>query len=323
MTETGDERHEAKLQQLIREEPLPRPREEFRRVQRERFLLAGSAEEASRAETAPRRDSVMSTPLEELIARAPLAEPARPAFRANLERRFLELGGADLASGDGSSPQPALPRPSRLRRVVVLVLAAAAALLVTLLPREPAWQLVEVDDPKGLVLGGVPIDRSDLANLGSELSRGADLSTGETTLELELPSSIRLRIRPGTELTLAALPEMGSQDAVRLYLAQGEIFLETLEGHPRNPIRIETAESRIEVTGTAVGVLRDELGTCTCVAHGVVHIEDLKSGAVLDLGGSRTHFVFRDPAIPATTAGFDDPLLVEHTGRLVEFSPER
>ena len=311
------------LERLLRSDPLERPEARFRAAQRSRFLNARSEdppseeESASRPMQGSRTRSAMRDQIEDLIASTPLSAPADRAFRDELAERFVlgeegedhELRPVPAASGGWKE---------RLRQGAVLLVAAAAVLVVLMLPEDKAWRVLDIQGSGELALDTVPVQGAQRLALGSTLHYGATLESGDVTLDLEVPGWLRLRMLPDTEIDLAPLPE-DSDEPLWLSVARGEVFLQTYEGHPENPIHVVTDESRVVVTGTTLGVLRIEQGTCTCVAEGEVQVEDRVHGGVTAVGTEEKHFIFGPPEVPVMHVSFPERGVDGHTDALRDF----
>ncbi|HED65004.1 MAG TPA: hypothetical protein ENJ09_05550 [Planctomycetes bacterium] len=284
--------HEEEFESFLGADPRPEARKEFRDRCREAFLGAGQAgfqgaggagrESWSREGVGARTGNTVEDRLERIIAGTPRPE-ASPAFREELRGRFLSAGVPE--------PARATSPPSLLRRVIVWTAAAAAFLFVTFyLPKEQRWRVRDVRGGDRIEVAGVVYGSGDARRLGDLLSEGAAVDSLDAVIDLELSDWLRVRVLGGSEVELAALPELGGDEPLVFSLTQGEIYVKTLEGYPGNPILIETPEQRIRVTGTVLGVMRDEKGTCCCVARGSVEVEDLRaSGAEVEVRSCHSH----------------------------------
>jgi ferric-dicitrate binding protein FerR (iron transport regulator) len=270
--------------------------------------------------------------VERLLQRTPLSEPAREGFRAQLREEFLSQGaaaatpfGAPLEDRPGTASGAARRAPAgRLRRLVLAGLAVAAAVFVTfVLPGESRWQVQGMRGEGPVEIAGRRLGQTDAARLGAELSRGGTLWTFDNTLDLGVEDGLEVRVLPGTEVTLAELPAPGTLEPYRFDLARGEVFIRTKVGFTGNPVLVDSDEVHVALTGTTLGVLRDDRGTCVCVADGEVDVRD-EGGAERRVGAGQTYLVFRAGAMPPKSLDFDGPNDPEHrvhTAALVDFLP--
>lgn len=253
-----------------------------------------------------------------LVARAPAETPAAQARnRARL---------AFLSAVAETAP---LRRTRRSFRGLVLALAAAAILAVTfLLPKPERWK-VRLAGPLRFAereygLGeenqlAVALEGSGTVETGSERAR---FTLGNSSLG----SGLEVVLLAGSTLTFPTLPELDGVSAVDFSLARGEAYLSTSPSYPGNPILVRTDLADVELHGTTIGVLVDELGTCVCVADGTVRVTgpgvEGGEGAVGPRGILR---LFRDPTMGAKTEVFPEHSGpgTEHTEGLEAFLRDR
>jgi hypothetical protein len=242
------------LEELLRRAGTPAP-DPARRADARRAFLAGPAGTGSRAGAPGRIDARMAhgelDPEEEdafLDWLADLsAESPSPAVHRRARLAFLTTVAAE------APPPP--PRVSRRRHALVLALAAAAIAAVTLLlPEREHWR-ARIDGT--VLLDGREYAPGDEARLAAELAGSGTLETALAPLRL----------------TVGALPQLDGGSAIDLELAQGELFLRTSARWAGNPILVRTPVADVMLTGTTVGVLADELGTCVCVADGTARVQ--------------------------------------------------
>lgn len=313
----------AEVEALLAAWRVPPARAAFRERVGNAFLAEGSrgtgADSPSHASneprTEPRDDPASAMRLEELLSRT-AASPARPEFRAALREAFC--------SGAIERSAPPEPRSAARRRVplrpLLLVTAAAAALLLFLHLRneEPVWRVLGVEGEGAPVLDGFAFDSEDAAGLERGLAEAREVASGETTLDLVYRGIARLHVRPGT--TWRAVRDPGPE-ALALEIDQGEIYVRTLAALDGRPITIRTPDGVVRITGTALGVLTDESGTCVCVARGHVRVtcHEGQPGCERELDGHESvQFVRAESAHFGTPVPFPEPA-DQHVGDLLAF----
>lgn len=290
----SEPREDAALEALLRRSPPPAAAEGFRRRLREAFRSGGTVKSASREAVGARTGDTMTQELERRLARTPLAPEAREAFRSDLRRRFL--------AGEGrAAPAPA----GRLVRWFVLAAAAAAiAGVYFLLPRDPAWR-VRVEGSGPVRVADTSLGAGDARRIAVEIGSGGRLRTGENTVWLSLEEELEVEVRPGTTLGVTALAALRDDEPMRFELEEGEAFLWLRPGDRgggaqddrRGGLAVVTPEVNVRVTGTVLGVLAVETGTCVCVAEGRVSVFDERAGSC-EVEAGRSYFVFRGDMAP-------------------------
>ncbi|HEX6885727.1 MAG TPA: hypothetical protein VF530_20305 [Planctomycetota bacterium] len=257
---------EKDLEDLLARLDPPRPAPAARAEARRAFL---TGREASRPAPAPRTPEVMSDargpetwsegePEAFAAWLAALAAPSTPGPAARQRARLAFLSAV-------ASATPAPPR-SRTFRAGVWLAAAAAIVLVTLfLPAPDRWR-VRLDGV--VVLEGEDFGPGHEDRLGVELEHSGWLETRAGRTRLVLGEVLELELLPGTSLHVPPLVELDGMAPLDFELARGEAFVRTRGAYPGNPIRIRTGLAEVLLTGTTVGVLADEAGTCVCVADG-------------------------------------------------------
>ena len=246
------------------------------------------AESTSRSQEESRTSERLDTRLEQKMAAQPIAPPANLDFRAQLRRTFVEGSwdelpaeeadegpqgiAAEHATGDRIVPRPRRRQPAeapggRILRFVLPLAAAAAILFIALLPGDPRWD-VKFEGGGTVRIDTVAFGPGDTQQLGALLSQGASLKAEEgTTLTLRLESGVEVRVLPGTELTMDR-PDPDS----RLYFRvdHGEIYVATHPDYEGKGINVVSDLGRVEIVGTAFGVMRYDDGFCVCVCEGIV-----------------------------------------------------
>jgi len=329
---------DAEVEALVAGTPLPPPRGAFRDTLRAEFLqgtlrtaltgapLTDAEETPSRAEESHRTTPADVKDLEEIMARTPVAPPARTDFRAELRRQFLTgefPAGQSFQSDDSDELRPA----GKLLRFLLPVAAVAAILLVTFLAPglfgERTWY-AQVLGEGSVEVAGLTLGAREKARIGVEVSLGGPIVVGESSLRLELEDHMVLEIRPETTLTLEPLPDAGSGERFVIRIDRGEVDLRTLDEGLDFPVLFTTEEAWVRVVGTTLGVMAGEEGTCVCVSEGEVKVTNRTDRTAdsepVDVGQDRTYFIFRGAAMQPKDVPFGmDP---DHTGPLIEFMNE-
>lgn len=296
-----------------------RPSPAARAAARRQFLTGEPASGASRPGAETRTGGAMAhatppqTPLDAgeeggfaawLAGRMPLSPP-RPEARRRARLSFLSA----------ASNSPAAAPPSRARRVLVWLAAAAALLLVTLHGPEPDRWRVRPDGP--LVLDGAEFELGEEDRLAAALEHSGRLESRATRARLVLGGVLEFELLPGTTLEVPPLPELDGLAPLDFELARGEVFLRTRAGYPGNPVRVRTDLAEIQLSGTTVGVLADEEGTCVCVAEGAVRVTSARG--VEELPARNSLRLFRDPAQAPRSEPFAPGPASAHVGELLAF----
>jgi len=317
----GEPRPEERaLEELLGRLDPPRPAPEVRAEARRAFLAGEASGAASRRPYGPRTpDAMAETGLREswgegeaeafaawLAARAPA-----PAPRAEARRR------ARLAFLSAVASAPPAPPRSRSFRAAVWLAAAAAIVLVTLfLPAPDRWR-VHLDG--AVVLEGEDFGPGHEDRLGAELEQSGWLETRAARARLALGEVLELELLPGTALHVPPLVELDGLAPLDFELARGEAFVRTRGAWPGNPIRIRTDLAEVLLTGTTVGVLADEAGTCVCVAEGRVTVTSARGVEELAAQGSLR--LFHDTSMAPKLEPFPPALAPgsEHVAELLAF----
>lgn len=217
---------------------------------------------------------------------------------------------------------PPAATPSRSFRALVWVAAAAAILLVTLFVPEPVRWHVRLDG--ALALDGQDFTPGEEDRLAAELERSGWVETRATRAGFELGGTLEVELTPGSSLRFPPLPDFDGLVPLELELARGEAYVRTLEGYPGNPIRVHTEVADVTLSGTTVGVLVDEAGTCVCVAEGRVRVTSASGSA--DVPARETLRLFHDNAMGPKTVSFATALTsaeASHVQDLLEFHGRR
>jgi hypothetical protein len=307
------------LEELLRRVPSepadPRRREEARRA-----FLAGApspgvaGEGASRARELDRMGRAMAPDEQDgfvaWLASVALAEPARPEAKRRARLAFL-------------SQVAAVPRATRRERppfrLAVLALAAAAILAVTFLLPEPARWSVRLDGP--LALDEREFRPGDEVRLAAALEAPGTLATTGSGARLSLgDDALVLELLPGSELALPPLPELDGLAPVRFDLARGEAYVRTAREWAGNPILVRTPSADVTLSGTVVGVLVGDFGTCVCVAEGSVRVRGARAGGDELVPERTTLRVFAAAGAPNEVEPLGDS---EHERPLLEFGAAR
>lgn len=315
-----------RLEALLRRSPLPPARGAFRDALRARFLegdLEQRVKTASRAPDPDRTSRHTVADLERSLAALPLAPPARGEFRDELRRVFVSgaVAGPDLDGLEEARPA------GRLVRLLVPLAAAAAIVLITVLQftgtggllRSREWQASLVGRGPVKVLG-VDLGQYDEDQIGVELTRGGRLESNADIVELLLDGELVVQVQPETSLMIGRLPDPGSGEKLVIEIESGEAYLKTLEHGIDYPIHFVTKQAYVQVTGTVLGVLVDENGTCVCVAEGVVEVVDrtLSDEPTITVERQFSHRIFPAASMQAKHVPFG--MEPKHTDPLTEFA---
>ena len=244
-----------------------------------------------------KRDDIQDEPLspEAEAARRRLHEmpaaEARPAFRARLRE--------DFATGRLTEPatEPAAKRRrSSPWRWAWIALPAAAA-LVLLMNRfgtqETRWILWEVRGDSGHVeWNGRGFALADSNALRRAIERGGDIDiSGNMELDFFQKGFAAFQFVPGTRCSITAPPKRLGDRAVAIRLDDGEVRISTGVRFRGAVITIETAETRVELTGTTLAVIKDQTGTCVCAFVGEITMHDADgTTAVVPVGRRRVTY---------------------------------
>jgi ferric-dicitrate binding protein FerR (iron transport regulator) len=312
---------EEALARGLRSDREDAPSAAFKARVRAGFLGQSSAVLRSRESKQARR-GVPMTDFEHNM-RIALDQPeANVEFRDELKRRFIDFGkAANRESAEQrQDPKQAQPKGTLFRIGVFAAAVAAALLVIFYLPEDARWKLGAEPDLEGVLVDGRVLDQADL-NIA--LGYGAELMTAANALDFELSMGLRLRVQPDSRVNFLPLPAAGSHQELGFEVLRGEVFLKTNADYIGNPIRFETRDVAVMVTGTALGVLVTELGTCTCVEHGEVSVT---LAAKPELAGEKVStqkslFVLRDGE--CMRQSFEDqrgPMHAEHLDLLELFA---
>ncbi|MCE9593057.1 MAG: FecR domain-containing protein [Planctomycetes bacterium] len=195
---------------------------------------------------------------------------ARPAFREELRRRFVEAPNARAES-------PATERASRgarFRQIVGAIALIAAGLLASL------WFAFRQTAPFELLEPGschARIDGEDreLANGGLRfLGEGALLETGDATIAVRLDARLVLEFAPHTALEILALPDRSTPGTIELRLRSGALRVATRSGFAPTRMLVHAPEADVRVVGTEFGIdVIPGVATCVCCTRGTVEVE--------------------------------------------------
>ena len=206
--------------------------------------------------------------LEEERARAAVRGLGRvtpdPEFRDRLKQDFV--------SGRLDEKEIVRPPARRIGWWAFAPVAAAAVLLLVLFarePRAPAWT-VHAASRSGVRVDGRELPPSALEP-GRALPTTGVLRTNDGWLEMSARDILVVRLEPGSEVTLPESDRRERRD-LELRLARGEILFLTGAAFPGTRLAVSTPEGRIEVTGTAFAVYRDDEATCVCVLEGAARV---------------------------------------------------
>ena len=300
------------LEEALRSSPRPRASATFERHLREAFVAGRLVEESSSPGSEDERTSdVSSESLEKRLSKALEVPPARAEFRGELRGTFVS--GSLASRHPGATTVPGRRARGKLLGILVPLAAAAAILLVTLLPQDPGWE-VSVEGTSVEVAGRV-LEAGETDRIGAQLDLGAELYTRDSTVRLLLEGALEIEILPETRLRIASLPEL-PQVPERVEIDTGEAFFRKLGGPATGPLSIRTPNTQVEVLGTVLGVLADELGSCVCVCEGRVGVRHGGEAPVV-VGAHESFLVYAEAGkAPARMAFVEGN---PHTAPLVAF----
>jgi hypothetical protein len=252
-------------------------------------------------------------------ARAAVRELPAPvvdaAFRARLKQ--------DFASGRiGEAPArvlaPAWGWSTWLRWSAVPVTAAILVVAVVTLNQAPRWRVAEVTGDGVAEVDGRPIPLGTPAAFERSLGPGAHVRLPQgTSVTLASAGRMLIELTPGTEMTLPRAPGRWFGRRVLAALAGGEVHVTTGPAFRGGYLAIETAEARVEVTGTTFAVLCLPVGTCVCVYEGTVRVGG-RHGALVPVTAGRRRELFNDGTPP-----LDDAMLPHEHGNLERLVAQR
>lgn len=245
----------------------------------------------------PRSANTGGMPPEEEAAMAALKrlplQTAPPAVREAARRAFLQ-GAAGLPDASERTGGPEIAPPPRRRpgRPLLIGALAAAATLLLLLPYgagpTEVWRIREVVGPAGVTLAG-----GGALEPGAPARPGAIVVGPESELELQLGSTMRIRLLPGTNLTLPAPPGRWLGRTRRLEVRSGEAF-GTTAGPLGFAFQLRTPEATATLTGTSFAVIRDDSTTCFCLYRGALAIVTAAGARSVELPLEHRVLIFRD-----------------------------
>jgi ferric-dicitrate binding protein FerR (iron transport regulator) len=198
------------------------------------------------------------------------APTADPAFRARLKGDFVR----------GTIAEAPAPRVLELPRrwpwlgwAAGAAAAAAALVLVPLLNSGPRWQVMGLEGPGPVRVGGREIAADAIAGLPARLRASVwiEVSAG-SQLDLVLPGVAVMQITGGTTATLPASPGRWYGRLMESSLERGEVRFSTGPAFEGVRLAVVTREARAEVVGTTFAVVSDSIGSCTCVFEGAVRL---------------------------------------------------
>jgi len=236
------------------------------------------------------------------------APAADPAFRARLKHDFVsgrigERRRLELAP-------PWVPQVW-LRWATVPAAAAALIVAVGMLNQPPPWRIAEVAGGGTAQVDGKPVPLAPGSALERSLRPGAHVRLpAGAGVTLARAGRMLIEMTPGTEMTLPAPPGRWFGRTGQSWLAGGEVHVTTGPAFHGARLAIETAEARIEVTGTTFAVLCLPVGTCVCVYEGTVRVGE-RHGALVPVTAGRRRELFNDGSPP-----LDDAMLVHEHGNL-------
>ncbi len=271
--------------------------------------LESSVKRRSREAVPGRKaDSLEARDLERALRNSP--EPAaREAYRSDLRTRFVQ--------GFPTRMREVRPRRRSWSPVLVGTLAAAAALVLgfRLLWTSPAptalWRVAFLEGTGPVRVGDRDLAPLHLDRAGERFAELAVLESHKNRLALTWGDHLRMDVLPQT--VIEPVQVEGDQSALELRLVQGEILFETSPDYDGPPIHVTTPDSMVRITGTCLGILVFDGGTCVCVENGSVDVS--YGGESHSVPHETTHLILQDgqgsKVVPFPAHGADphvDPL---------------
>jgi ferric-dicitrate binding protein FerR (iron transport regulator) len=179
------------------------------------------------------------------------------------------------------------------------MIAALAVLWFGSTPSE-TWRVLGVSGPMQVTLDG---DEVDLP-AGTLLDGGSFVVGDSTEVELEW-GALRLRLRPGTEVTVPAPPGRWFGRKRALHLTAGEAYGSSGLAGVGFDLRLQTPEAEARLLGTTFAVFRTADATCFCLYRGGLEVTP-RGGESFELPVQRRVYIYDDgraPSIEALDAG--------------------
>lgn len=219
------------------------------------------------------------------------------AARERARAAFLEAPGEQ----DGA-PRRA-PAPRRRRWMATVAAAAMIAVLAVLwfgsTPSE-TWRVLGVSGPMQVTLDGTAVELPT-----GTLLDGGSFVVGDST-EVELGwGKLRLRLRPGTEVTVPAAPGRWFGRRRVLHLTAGEAYGSSGLAGVGFDLRLQTPEAEARLLGTTFAVFRTGDATCFCLYRGGLEVTPRGSES-FELPVQRRVYIYDDgrpPSIEELDAG--------------------
>jgi hypothetical protein len=161
--------------------------------------------------------------------------------------------------------------PLRGRRVAAVwpLSLAASILLVTLsygLRSDMTWRMVAVADPDGVLQG----DPTRVA--GARLEPGYLETPEHGEYELALSAELRLRLTPGSGLSLPKPPRRWMPGEMKIEVRRGEVYGSSAGSELPTPLLLVTRQATARVRGTTFAVFALEESTCVCLLEGAIEV---------------------------------------------------
>jgi ferric-dicitrate binding protein FerR (iron transport regulator) len=250
----------------------------------------------------------------------PEDERVRQALR-NLERvqpasGFRERLKREFVSGTIAPRQAPVRERGLGRRWLWAALPLAAMILLSILfvNSGPRWILRGAGGEGTITING----RAMAARPSPELSRllvpeaHIEVAAG-ASIELLCPDILLLALTGGTDATIPRNPRLLSGHTLTARVDRGELLLKTGPEFPGFRLRVFTAESLTEVSGTTVSVYKGEDFTCVCVLTGVASI-GADETSLEEIPAGQRKVLFADGRPPQVTE-----IAAEHQQGLEEF----
>ena len=196
------------------------------------------------------------------------------------ERRLRQDGDARpgvvriLRGGGGVA---VLPRRRRFPTVawVAASLAAAAALIVVFgtLNRGPTWWVTAARGDGSVRVNGQNVALDDRDAMRRLLVPGAEIEmVGNAELDVCSSGVVSLQLTPGTKMTLPPPPARWVGRRTELFARSGVVRVTTGRNFPGARLAVMSPTAAVEVKGTTLAVIIEDVGTCVCVEDGTAMV---------------------------------------------------
>ncbi|MGE5178793.1 MAG: hypothetical protein ACM3PF_06865 [Bacteroidota bacterium] len=199
------------------------------------------------------------------------------------ERRLRQDGDARpgavrIGTGrTGGGSVAVFPRRRRFPTVawVAASLAAAAALIVVFgaLNRGPTWWVTAARGDGSVRVDGQNVALDDRDAMRRLLVPGAEIEmVGNAELDVCSDGVVSLQLTPGTKMTLPPPPARWVGRRTELFARSGVVRVTTGRNFPGARLAVMSPTAAVEVKGTTLAVIIEDVGTCVCVEDGTAMV---------------------------------------------------